>query len=105
MATIWVSATGNNTSFEEKKKVLIQRQGNGVFIQTDKPIYNPGQEGKRPTDRIQQKTGQTVAHIQREGLCGWVRGQWNKAGGRNVSREEGSQVLKTRCVTSVGVSG
>ncbi|XP_032203069.1 alpha-2-macroglobulin-like protein 1 isoform X1 [Mustela erminea] len=44
VATIWVSATGNNTSFEEKKRVLIQRQGNGVFIQTDKPIYNPGQE-------------------------------------------------------------
>ncbi|KAF6338697.1 alpha-2-macroglobulin like 1 [Rhinolophus ferrumequinum] len=43
VATIRVSATGNNISFEEKKTVLIQRQENGIFIQTDKPIYNPGQ--------------------------------------------------------------
>ncbi|XP_024435375.3 alpha-2-macroglobulin-like protein 1 [Desmodus rotundus] len=43
VATIWVSGTGNNISFEEKKAVLIQRQRNGIFVQTDKPIYNPGQ--------------------------------------------------------------
>ncbi|XP_007537691.1 alpha-2-macroglobulin-like protein 1 [Erinaceus europaeus] len=43
VATIRVSGTGKNVNFEEKKKVLIQRQGNGVFIQTDKPVYNPGQ--------------------------------------------------------------
>lgn len=42
VATIWVSGTGNNINFVEKKKVLIQRQENGIFIQTDKPIYNPG---------------------------------------------------------------
>ncbi|KAM8912429.1 alpha-2-macroglobulin-like protein 1 [Lycaon pictus] len=44
VATVWVSGTGNNISFEEKKTVLIQREGNGIFIQTDKPIYSPGQE-------------------------------------------------------------
>ncbi|XP_017514328.2 alpha-2-macroglobulin-like protein 1 [Manis javanica] len=44
VATIRVSGTGNNISFEEKKKVLIRRQSNGIFIQTDKPIYNPGQQ-------------------------------------------------------------
>ncbi|XP_054446808.1 alpha-2-macroglobulin-like protein 1 [Pteronotus mesoamericanus] len=43
MATIRVSGTGNNIGFEEKKKVLIQRQRNGIFVQSDKPIYNPGQ--------------------------------------------------------------
>nr|XP_014706448.1 alpha-2-macroglobulin-like protein 1 isoform X1 [Equus asinus] len=43
VATIRVSGTGKNISFEEKKKVLIQRQWNGIFIQTDKPVYNPGQ--------------------------------------------------------------
>ncbi|XP_028388838.1 alpha-2-macroglobulin-like protein 1 [Phyllostomus discolor] len=43
VATIRVSGTGNNVSFEEKKSVLIQRQRNGIFVQTDKPIYNPGQ--------------------------------------------------------------
>ncbi|XP_043420180.1 alpha-2-macroglobulin-like protein 1 [Prionailurus bengalensis] len=42
VATIWVSGTGNSINFVEKKKVLIQRQENGLFIQTDKPIYNPG---------------------------------------------------------------
>lgn len=104
MATVWVSVTGNNISFEEKKKVLIQRQGNGIIIQTDKPIYNPGQEGKRGTDGAGQKTGQTAAHIQKEGLCGLVGGPWNKTGGRKVCREEGSQVLKTPCVTQAGVS-
>nr|XP_004610717.2 unnamed protein product [Sorex araneus] len=43
VATVRVAANGENVKFEEKKKVLIQRQGNGVFIQTDKPIYSPGQ--------------------------------------------------------------
>ncbi|XP_023389698.1 alpha-2-macroglobulin-like protein 1 [Pteropus vampyrus] len=43
VATIRVSGTGNNITFEENKMVLIQRQGNGIFVQTDKPIYNPGQ--------------------------------------------------------------
>ncbi|XP_062051412.1 alpha-2-macroglobulin-like protein 1 [Lepus europaeus] len=44
VATIRVSGVGPNISFEEKKKVLIQRQGSGTFVQTDKPIYTPGQE-------------------------------------------------------------
>ncbi|XP_008048508.1 alpha-2-macroglobulin-like protein 1 [Carlito syrichta] len=44
VATIRVSGVGNNISFEEKKKVLIQRQGTGTFVQTDKPVYTPGQQ-------------------------------------------------------------
>ncbi|XP_043736825.1 alpha-2-macroglobulin-like protein 1 isoform X2 [Cervus elaphus] len=44
VATVRVRGIGNNVYFEEKKKVLIQRQQNGIFIQTDKPIYSPGQE-------------------------------------------------------------
>ncbi|KAK2505055.1 hypothetical protein MC885_020269 [Smutsia gigantea] len=44
VATIRVSGTGNNINFEEKKKVLIKRQSNGIFIQTDKPVYNPEQQ-------------------------------------------------------------
>ncbi|XP_036313262.1 alpha-2-macroglobulin-like protein 1 isoform X3 [Pipistrellus kuhlii] len=43
VATIRVLGTGNNISFEEKKTVLIQKQGHGTFVQTDKPIYKPGQ--------------------------------------------------------------
>lgn len=70
MATIRVSGTGNNISFEEKKKVLIRRQSNGIFIQTDKPIYNPGQQGKRYTDGIRQKAGETAACLERGFWCG-----------------------------------
>ncbi|XP_033078778.1 alpha-2-macroglobulin-like protein 1 isoform X1 [Trachypithecus francoisi] len=44
VATIRVSGVGNNINFEEKKKVLIQRRGSGTFVQTDKPIYTPGQQ-------------------------------------------------------------
>ncbi|XP_064140723.1 alpha-2-macroglobulin-like protein 1 [Loxodonta africana] len=43
VATIRVSGVGNSISFEEKKKVLIQRQRSGTFVQTDKPVYTPGQ--------------------------------------------------------------
>ncbi|XP_037060065.1 alpha-2-macroglobulin-like protein 1 [Peromyscus leucopus] len=41
VATIRVSGVGKNLSFEEEKKVLIQRQGSGTFVQTDKPVYTP----------------------------------------------------------------
>ncbi|KAL1790170.1 alpha-2-macroglobulin 1, partial [Sigmodon hispidus] len=44
VATIRVSGTGKNLNFEEEKKVLIQRQGSGTFVQTDKPVYTPGQQ-------------------------------------------------------------
>nr|NP_001178230.1 alpha-2-macroglobulin-like protein 1 precursor [Bos taurus] len=44
VATVRVRGIGHNVYFEEKKKVLIQRQQNGIFIQTDKPVYSPGQE-------------------------------------------------------------
>ncbi|XP_059968826.1 alpha-2-macroglobulin-like protein 1 [Mesoplodon densirostris] len=44
VATVRVRGTGNKINIEEKKKVLIQRQQNGIFIQTDKPVYNPGHE-------------------------------------------------------------
>nr|XP_058938488.1 alpha-2-macroglobulin-like protein 1 isoform X2 [Kogia breviceps] len=44
VATVRVRGAGNEINFEEKKKVLIQRQQNGIFIQTDKPVYNPGQQ-------------------------------------------------------------
>uniref|UniRef100_A0A8C9DG53 Alpha-2-macroglobulin like 1 n=1 Tax=Prolemur simus TaxID=1328070 RepID=A0A8C9DG53_PROSS len=43
VATVRVSGVGKNLSFEEKKKVLIQRQGSGTFVQTDKPVYTQGQ--------------------------------------------------------------
>lgn len=79
MAPIQVSGTGNNISFEENKMVLIQRQGNGIFVQTDKPIYNPGQRGRS------QKMGETATHICEEGLFGLVVDLWNN----KCRREEG----------------
>ncbi|KAK2537734.1 alpha-2-macroglobulin-like protein 1 [Columba guinea] len=36
-------SNGQYFSANEEKKVLIRRAGTGTFIQTDKPIYNPGQ--------------------------------------------------------------
>ncbi|XP_063250395.1 alpha-2-macroglobulin-like protein 1 [Prinia subflava] len=39
-------SNGHYFSASEEKKVLIRRAGAGSFIQTDKPIYNPGQTVK-----------------------------------------------------------
>lgn len=71
VATVRVSGTGNNISFEEKKTVLIQRQGHGTFVQTDKPIYKPGQRGKRHTYGVGQKAGDTAAGILQQGFVIW----------------------------------
>lgn len=47
IATIHLSGRGGGREIDEKKQVLIQRVGNGTFLQTDKPIYMPGQLGKK----------------------------------------------------------
>ncbi|XP_062343422.1 alpha-2-macroglobulin-like protein 1 [Cinclus cinclus] len=39
-------SNGHYFSASEEKKVLIRRAGTGTFIQTDKPIYSPGQTVK-----------------------------------------------------------
>lgn len=54
MATVRVSGVGKNLNFEEQKKVLIQRQGSGTFVQTDKPVYTPGQRGEARVSRDRQ---------------------------------------------------
>ncbi|KYO44645.1 hypothetical protein Y1Q_0010454 [Alligator mississippiensis] len=46
VATIKLFITGRRISISEEKKVLIHRLGTGTFIQTDKPIYKPGQTVK-----------------------------------------------------------
>uniref|UniRef100_G1QP34 Alpha-2-macroglobulin like 1 n=1 Tax=Nomascus leucogenys TaxID=61853 RepID=G1QP34_NOMLE len=69
VATIWVSGVGNNISFEEKKEVLIQRQGSGTFVQTDKPIYTPGQQGKSHIFGVRLKPGETAVHRGKGGFC------------------------------------
>ncbi|NXO02969.1 A2ML1 protein, partial [Rhinopomastus cyanomelas] len=46
IATVKLIITGERISIEEKKKVLIRKTRSGTFIQTDKPIYQPGQTVK-----------------------------------------------------------
>nr|XP_013811703.1 PREDICTED: alpha-2-macroglobulin-like protein 1 [Apteryx mantelli mantelli] len=46
IATVILTITGQEVSIEEKKKVLIRKANRGTFIQTDKPIYQPGQTVK-----------------------------------------------------------
>ncbi|XP_010020446.1 PREDICTED: alpha-2-macroglobulin-like protein 1 [Nestor notabilis] len=43
IATVKLIITGKGISIEEKEKVLISKAGRGTFVQTDKPIYEPGQ--------------------------------------------------------------
>ncbi|NWR61774.1 A2ML1 protein, partial [Bucorvus abyssinicus] len=46
IATVKLVITGERIGIEEKKKVLIRKTSSGTFIQTDKPIYHPGQTVK-----------------------------------------------------------
>ncbi|NXH29308.1 A2ML1 protein, partial [Myiagra hebetior] len=43
IATVKLTITGDGVNVEERKKVLICKARNGTIIQTDKPIYEPGQ--------------------------------------------------------------
>ncbi|CAM5081738.1 unnamed protein product [Natator depressus] len=43
VATIQLSGCGSRSKIVEKKQVLIERASNSTFVQTDKPIYMPGQ--------------------------------------------------------------
>ncbi|NXJ23115.1 A2ML1 protein, partial [Dicrurus megarhynchus] len=43
IATVKLTITGDGVNVEEQKKVLICKARNGTIIQTDKPIYEPGQ--------------------------------------------------------------
>ncbi|KFQ85029.1 Ovostatin, partial [Phoenicopterus ruber ruber] len=44
LAFISFSARGNTVNLDERRSVAIQNVDNTVFIQTDKPIYKPGQK-------------------------------------------------------------
>ncbi|NWT12646.1 A2ML1 protein, partial [Vireo altiloquus] len=43
IATVKLTITGDGINVEEQKKVLICKARNGTIIQTDKPVYEPGQ--------------------------------------------------------------
>ncbi|NXB41205.1 A2ML1 protein, partial [Eulacestoma nigropectus] len=43
IATVKLTITGDGVNVEEQKKVLICKSRNGTIIQTDKPVYEPGQ--------------------------------------------------------------
>lgn len=46
VASIKLFITGRRIDIHEEKTVLIRRVNSGTFIQTDKPIYKPGQTGE-----------------------------------------------------------
>ncbi|NWT05034.1 A2ML1 protein, partial [Mionectes macconnelli] len=46
IATVKLTITGEGVNIEQKKKVLICKTRSGTIIQTDKPIYQPGQTVK-----------------------------------------------------------
>ncbi|XP_005531071.1 PREDICTED: alpha-2-macroglobulin-like protein 1 [Pseudopodoces humilis] len=46
VATVKLTITGEGVNVEEQKKVLICKARSGTIIQTDKPIYEPGQTVK-----------------------------------------------------------
>ncbi|XP_051473048.1 alpha-2-macroglobulin-like protein 1 [Apus apus] len=46
IATVKLIITGEGVSIEEKKRVLVHKASTDTFIQTDKPIYQPGQTVK-----------------------------------------------------------
>ncbi|RMC07527.1 hypothetical protein DUI87_17001 [Hirundo rustica rustica] len=43
VATVKLTITGDGVNVEEQKKVLIGKARSGTIVQTDKPIYEPGQ--------------------------------------------------------------
>uniref|UniRef100_A0A8C3U2P7 Alpha-2-macroglobulin n=1 Tax=Catharus ustulatus TaxID=91951 RepID=A0A8C3U2P7_CATUS len=47
VAFLTVTVTGDTQQFKSRKSVLIKNSESLVFIQTDKPIYKPGQTGAR----------------------------------------------------------
>lgn len=49
MAFIIITVLEANSEFQKKQKVLITHADKKTFIQTDKPVYKPGQIG---TDRM-----------------------------------------------------
>lgn len=44
-----VSIQGDSLNVSETKKVMLRALNPGIFIQTDKAVYKPGQEGERGT--------------------------------------------------------
>ncbi|NWH97382.1 A2ML1 protein, partial [Tichodroma muraria] len=46
VATVKLTITGDGVDVKEQKKVLICKARNGTIIQTDKPVYEPGQTVK-----------------------------------------------------------
>jgi alpha-2-macroglobulin len=45
LAFITFSTKGATVNLEERRSVAIRARENVVFVQTDKPIYKPGQKG------------------------------------------------------------
>uniref|UniRef100_A0A803TB23 Uncharacterized protein n=1 Tax=Anolis carolinensis TaxID=28377 RepID=A0A803TB23_ANOCA len=52
-----VSVKGATLSFWSRKTVLVQNLDSLVFVQTDKPIYKPGQDGNKLMERKLERKG------------------------------------------------
>lgn len=61
LAFISFSAKGTAVDLAERRSVVIQNVDNSVFIQTDKPIYKPGQKGAEEFESVSE-------------LANWVQG-------------------------------
>lgn len=46
IVALHVSIQGDSLNVSESKKVMLRGLNPGIFIQTDKPVYKPGQEGE-----------------------------------------------------------
>lgn len=45
MAFVVITVVEGNSEFQKKQKVLIKHAEKKTFVQTDKPVYKPGQIG------------------------------------------------------------
>uniref|UniRef100_A0A3B4EDW2 Alpha-2-macroglobulin domain-containing protein n=1 Tax=Pygocentrus nattereri TaxID=42514 RepID=A0A3B4EDW2_PYGNA len=105
MQYIRVHVKGERFQMTEKRKVMLKSYKPLTFIQTDKPIYNPGQTGT-PSFRISTRFN---LHLLDEDNKGNRIGQWTNVSSQslivqlshklNPEAPEGQYKLKVRSVT------
>ncbi|NWW44202.1 A2ML1 protein, partial [Pedionomus torquatus] len=87
IATVKLIIMGEGVVVEEKKKVLIRKASSGIFIQTDKPSYQPGQTVKFRVVTLNEDfspLNDSVSHLSRtDPKNNWIE-QW-----QNVVPEDG----------------
>lgn len=79
VATINIDVAGESDSMSKKTKILIEPPAFIHIIQTDKPIYKPGQTGMSPPlsrlpDRSEASALSALASLR----CSRIRLRWQK---------------------------